>query len=337
MRRWLVVGAAVLAAACGAGPTGAVRPVPSGGPPAPGAALPRASTLPAVGSSVWSIVSVGTLWTSPSAPRPVDAKALTVPVDIRGWLAAMSTTARRGLVGRVETQVLYGERMLVTRTSGSWLRVVAVNQKTHRDTRGYPGWIPARQVTTRAPVITSTVATVVRLTAWLRTATVARWLEVSLGTRLPVLGRTATTVTVATPRHGRAYIAASAVVVRSRASAALTGTRADVVSFARRFIGVPYLWGGRSGYAVDCSGFTQLVYKVFGVVIPRDADDQARAGRAVSLSALRRADLLFYRVGSTIGHVAFYIGYGQRLHAPGTGLTVRISGMGTPTLARRYL
>ena len=302
------------------------------------AATVRAQSLPTVGQSIWVNVSVATLWTSPSAPRPIDAPALRAPVDVRGWLAAMDTTARRGLVGRVETQALYGERLLVigVRSSG-WLHVVAVNQRTHRDSRGYPGWLPARQATTTRPQSTSLVATVTRLTTWLKGASGRRIVEVSIGTRLPVLARTSTTVAVASPTHVRLYVAAGDVVVRTPSAAARTRSASAVLTTARSFIGLPYLWGGRSGFAVDCSGFTQLVYKLHGVTIPRDTDDQARAGTSVRLSALKAADLLFFREGSTIGHVGFFVGSGRMLHAPHTGSTVRIAGMGTPTLARRYL
>lgn len=298
----------------------------------------RAQTLPAVGQSVWVKVTVGTLWTSPSAPRPVDAPALRAPADIRGWLAGMSTTVRRGLVGRVETQALYGERLLVTgvRSSG-WLHVVAVNQRTHRDSRGYPGWLPARQVTTMRPQPSSYIATVTHLTTWLRGASGRRIVEVSIGTRLPVLARTSTTVAVASPTHVRLYVAAADVVVRTPSTPARTRSAANVLTTARSFIGLPYLWGGRSGFAVDCSGFTQLVYKLHGVTLPRDTDDQARAGTSARLSALKPADLLFFREGSTIGHVGFFVGSGRMLHAPHTGSTVRFASMGTPALARRFL
>jgi cell wall-associated NlpC family hydrolase len=89
--------------------------------------------------------------------------------------------------------------------------------------------------------------------------------------------------------------------------------------------GTPYLWGGRSGWAVDCSGFTSLVYAMHGVRLPRDADDQAAAGRAVSPGDARRADLAFFTRGDSIGHVGFFAGNGALLHAPSTGSTVSLT------------
>ena len=289
------------------------------------------------GSSVWVNVAVATMWTSPQAPRAVDAKALRAPVDIRGWLAAMTTSTRLGLVGRVETQALYGDRLVVTGVTSGWLHVVDPGQPTHRDGRGYPGWVPARQVTSRSPVATGSVATVTRLTTWLHTTSGARAIEVSFGTRLPVLSRTASAIVVATPAHGRLVAAPGDVAVGAGSGAALPRTAAAVLASAKAFLGRPYLWGGRSGFAVDCSGLTSLVYVVHGVVIPRDTDDQVKAGRAASLSALRSTDLLFFGSGGDITHVGFYAGNGQMLHAPRTGTVVQIASMGQPVAARRFI
>jgi cell wall-associated NlpC family hydrolase len=297
--------------------------------------------LAARGSSaypVWVKVSVATLWTSPSAPRPMDDPALAAPAHIRRWLHDMSTADRRGLHGRVETQALYGERLRVIGASGHWLRVEAVRQPSHRDAYGYPGWVPARQTTTTAPLSASSVATVTALTGWLRAADGTPRVEVSLGTTLPVLTRSAHTVTVASPTHHALTVAASKVVVHARGSAARPLTRKGVLATAREFLGVGYLWGGRSGFAVDCSGFTELVLGVHGRVIPRDADDQATAGHSASASSPRRADLLFFdEGGTTISHVGFAVGSSRMLHAPHTGSSVQVSDRGSPTVARRFV
>jgi cell wall-associated NlpC family hydrolase len=303
-------------------------------------AAPRTVEVVGAGSHVWVSVAVATLWTSRTAPRSIDAPALTAPVRIRSWLAAMSTSARRGLVGRVETQALYGEPLTVTAVSGTWLRVVAPGQPTSRDRRGYPGWVPRRQVTTHVPATTTYVATVTRITAWLRTATGARVLEIGLGTRLPVLSTTASTVRVATPTGSVLRIYRSAVVVRPARAAPLSATAAGVVASAKRFLGVPYLWGGRSGFAVDCSGFTNLVYGLHGIRLPRDADDQSRVGTAVPRSGMRVGDLTFYGPSTAPTHVALYVGSSTLIHAPPTGHPVsyvRVSAMAAPVRIRRVL
>jgi cell wall-associated NlpC family hydrolase len=304
-----------------------------------GAAVAQPAAVTA-GSHVWVSVAVATLWTSATAPRSIDAPALAAPVHIRKWLAAMSTAARRGLMGRVETQALYGEPLTVIGTSGTWLHVVSPTQPTHRDRRGYPGWVPRRQVTTHPPASNSTVATVIKPTTWLRNTSGTRVLEISFGSRLPVLSASASTAKVATPTGATLVVARADVAVRSATAAALTATRSSIVTVAKRFLGLPYLWGGRSGFAVDCSGFTNLVYAVHGIRLPRDTDDQARAGTAVGSRALRAGDLAYYGAGTTPSHVAMYVNGTTLIHAPAAGQPVRLvaaSNMAKPVTVRRWL
>ena len=74
----------------------------------------------------------------------------------------------------------------------------------------------------------------------------------------------------------------------------------DFVAVAERFIGVPYLWGGKSSLGLDCSALVQLALTACGIACPRDSDMQERAlGTAVAMSDLQRGDLVFWQ-----GHVA---------------------------------
>jgi cell wall-associated NlpC family hydrolase len=285
------------------------------------------ATAPAVrvGSTVLVDVSVATLWVSRSSPRRIDRPALRDPVDMPAWLAAMSVPERLGLVGRVETQALYGERLRVIGATERWLHVVAPAQPTSRDSRGYPGWVPRRQVTAGPLTPTERVASVVRAHAWLRDATGARQVAVSYGTRLPVLRTGTRWVHVRSVTGQQLRVRSKVVAVAADGASALASTRMAVLQDALGWRGTPYLWGGRSGWAVDCSGFTSLVYAMHGVRLPRDADDQAAAGRAVSPGDARRADLAFFTRGDSIGHVGFFAGNGALLHAPSTGSTVSLT------------
>lgn len=302
-----------------------------------GTGAPTASAATISPYDAWVNVSVATLWTSTTAPRPVDHPAMTAPVDIRSWLAHMDTATRRGLVGRVATQALLGEHLSVIGTApGGWLHVVATNQRTSLDSRGYPGWVPVGQTTTHKPTATTYVATVTARTAWLVDNNRAHVLEISFATRLPVVRTGGDYVSVLTPTGISRRIPAPAVVVRQAKTQALPKTVAGVIATARTLVGLPYLWGGRSGYALDCSGLTQLVYRLHGVTLPRDTGDQAKAGTAVAVGNRSPGDLLFYG-GNPPTHVALMSTTTRMIEAPSSGLNVREVVVRAPTAVRRFI
>lgn len=96
-------------------------------------------------------------------------------------------------------------------------------------------------------------------------------------------------------------------------------SRTNLVDFARQFIHAPYLWGGRTPFGFDCSGFTQVVYKSFGLAIPRDASAQVREGEVVNwVNEGKPGDLAFFQnPEGAIVHVGILAGNGQILHCSG--------------------
>lgn len=94
-------------------------------------------------------------------------------------------------------------------------------------------------------------------------------------------------------------------------------TLTSITSYACKFIGNKYVWGGDSlTNGCDCSGFTQQVYKHFGIDIPRTSSEQSLGGRKVnSLSEAKPGDLLFYAEDGTVHHVALYLGNNTVVHA----------------------
>jgi cell wall-associated NlpC family hydrolase len=117
---------------------------------------------------------------------------------------------------------------------------------------------------------------------------------------------------------------------------------AAIVAQAQQYLGVPYLWGGTDpSTGLDCSGFTQLVYRSQGIELPRVSSQQATAGTAVaSLTEARPGDLLFFDYSPSrpgIDHVGIYLGDGQMIAAPQPGEVVKIQSVGEPTVIRRVL
>ena len=96
----------------------------------------------------------------------------------------------------------------------------------------------------------------------------------------------------------------------------------ESIELAKRFLGVPYLWGGRSSFGFDCSGFTQMLVRARGINMPRDADQQAAWSGVVAVerTALQPGDLLFFGASAkNITHTGMYIGDGQFIAATTNG------------------
>jgi cell wall-associated NlpC family hydrolase len=138
---------------------------------------------------------------------------------------------------------------------------------------------------------------------------------------------------------------ASGGFVPARHLAPLDATAPDFVAVAERFIGVPYLWGGKTSLGIDCSGLVQVALTACGILCPRDSDMQRAIGTEVALgdlAGLRRGDLVFWK-----GHVAVLRDPATLLHANAFHMAVaaeplreaieRISAAGSEVVAIRRL
>ena len=116
--------------------------------------------------------------------------------------------------------------------------------------------------------------------------------------------------------------------------------RSELVKTARRFIGIPYRWGGTTAEnGFDCSGLTMVSYRLNGLNLPRVSRSQYQAGRWVAKSKLRPGDLVFFatRGGKRVTHVGMYAGNGEFIHAPRTGKNVRIEKLSNKFFAKTYV
>ncbi|MBO6212283.1 SH3 domain-containing protein [Algoriella xinjiangensis] len=96
-------------------------------------------------------------------------------------------------------------------------------------------------------------------------------------------------------------------------------SKEQLVEIAKAYLNVPYLWGGKSSFGIDCSGLTQQVYKIGGYKIPRDAYEQAEMGEVLSfVEEAEPGDLAFFdNADGKIIHVGIMCGNGKILHAHG--------------------
>lgn len=119
-----------------------------------------------------------------------------------------------------------------------------------------------------------------------------------------------------------------------------SGDGSSIASYALQFVGNPYVYGGSSlTNGTDCSGFSQAIFRKFGISLPRTSSEQSGVGKKISVSSARAGDLIFYAKNGHVNHVAICIGGGRVVHAsnPSTGITTSNINYRTPYCARRIV
>lgn len=105
-----------------------------------------------------------------------------------------------------------------------------------------------------------------------------------------------------------------------------TSIRNEIVTYAKKFEGNPYVWGGTSlTKGADCSGFCQSVFRDKGIKIPRTSRMQAASGKEIAIDNVKPADLVFYRKNRIINHVAIYIGDDKVISASSKKTGIKIA------------
>ena len=223
----------------------------------------------------------------------------------------------------VVSQAIYGSNVTLLTTSGEWCRIQTSDH--------YKGWIPSRHLrlvqSGKGYATSGAIVQVDSLFANLyREPDVTRHkpvITIPFESRLEVIpdesaaaekkvkgkGSHEGWMQVRLPDKRSAWIQSSEVVADLKPLSI-----PESIALAKRFLGLPYLWGGASSFGFDCSGFTQMLVRVRGFNMPRDADKQAAWSGVIPVARkdLQPGDLLFF--GSSpraIDHTGMYIGDGQ--------------------------
>ncbi len=183
------------------------------------------------------------------------------------------------------SQLLFGEVFLIVAQEESWTRIMC-------DYDGYEGWISTAQLSYLKPD--------------------SFWAKFDY--------RVQTEFLLPTDSGGQTIQTMMGSSVRRNGhQPTLLPKPENLVATAKSYLNAPYQWGGRSLFGIDCSGFMQVVFKICGVKLLRDAYQQASQGQAVdSLDEVRMGDLAFFENDKNcITHVGMMLGPGQIIHASG--------------------
>lgn len=199
----------------------------------------------------------------------------------------------------MDTEALHGETVLVfEEDAGGWSWV-------QLDGDGYVGWVPpgALDAVSGAPTH--------RVSAPRTFVFPAPDIKRPPLRALP-LGATVTAVGEAEDRNARYRLVAPEGAIVAQHLEPVSAIASDYVTVAEKFVGVPYLWGGKTVLGIDCSGLVQVACRMAGIPAPRDTDMQERelGTRLAGVEPMRRGDLVFWK-----GHVGIMVDGNRLLHA----------------------
>jgi cell wall-associated NlpC family hydrolase len=244
---------------------------------------------------------------------------------------------------KILTQVPKGAKVTVYSSTGGWCKVSYGKQT---------GWVYAKYVSVSSTSLGTGTITGSGVNLRSSGSTTAKILKtLDKGNRVTVVSKSSGWYKVKTSSGTIGWIMSSYVSLSTSTSSVSRGSdvsssssesslRERMVTFAKKYLGVNYVYGGGSPSGFDCSGFTQYVYSNFGIRLNRTAADQATQGERVNKADLRPGDLIFFDTNGGhdyINHAAMYIGGGNFIHASSGRGEVTITSLSESFYVSAYM
>jgi gamma-D-glutamyl-L-lysine dipeptidyl-peptidase len=198
------------------------------------------------------------------------------------------------------SQILFGEKYKIIDISGSWMKIESLFDK-------YTGWIDMHHLE-----YTSDESD-------LKGKVLNRSLLCYKNDNTKIVLEAGCEIFNPDFKNGRFTVGKNEYTTSPEFNEGYTSVNESITDTAMKFINSPYIWGGRVPSGIDCSGFTQLVYKIHGVIIPRDSWQQSEEGKTVDfISQAKSGDLVFFdNEKGRISHVGMILSQGLVIHASG--------------------
>lgn len=209
---------------------------------------------------------------------------------------------------KVASQALYSEKVTIEKKEGDWAYITTPDH--------YLGWVPLSTIASRDETYETSLK-VSRKAAHIygvKDTEFGAVKTVPYKARLKALDQTdARWIKIELPDGKEGYIQKGDVAPELQLK-----EKGDLVAFSKKFLGLPYTWGGRSSFGYDCSGYVQMLYNQIGIDLLRDSKQQVLDPRfqTISHELLEPGDLVFFGYAEDkIRHVGMYLGDGKFIHS----------------------